>query len=225
MKKEEPIEVQAVREHIAKVAKAREAHALVVGKKDTSAEELAKLTGNRAAVRDRLRSREKEIALTGGKLPDEPFPEDAEMARLDRHVRIGEERVRDWERKVSESQAGIRALICELEESWVALGAATGDRLLQEFRQAALALVDAQHAYAALANYFNRSWAPAAWKVWDVRLAIVDPVSRELILNPMFAMRPDKWTPGAQALRKDVDGLRAEVDAAKSDDARNVAVH
>lgn len=218
MKEEESIEVQAVRERIAKIAKAREAHALVVGKKKTSVEELNKLTEERAALRDRLRAREREIALSGGKLPDEPFPEDAKITRLDRHVRIGEERVRDWERKVLESQAGIDALIRELEGLWTALGAATSDRLLQDFRQAATALRDAWAAYVALAPHFNRGWNSAAWKVFDGRLAITDPISRELILNPMHAQLPGKWAPGVQTLRKNVDGLRAEVDAAKSDD-------
>ena len=217
MKKEESIEFKAVRERIAKVAKAREAHALVVGRKDASVQELHKLTVERAVVWDRLRARERDIALTGGKMPDEPFPEDAEITRLDRHVRIGEDRVRDGEKKVAESQAGIRALIGELEESWIALGAATSDRLLQTFRQAAFALKDAQQAYLAVAYYFLRSWDAAAWKGFDGKLTVFDPVTRELILNPLHGQLPEKWTPGAQTLRKNMDGLRAEVDAVKSE--------
>jgi hypothetical protein len=51
---------------------------------------------------------------------------------------------------------------------------------------------------------------------------IADPVSRELILNPLYAQRPEKWAPGVQTLRKNVDSLWAEVDAAKSDDPRIV---
>jgi hypothetical protein len=216
MKEKTTIEVQAVHDCIAKVTKAREAHALVVGKKDTSVKELNKLMENRAAVYERLRAREREIAVSGGKLPDEPFPEDTQLTRLDRHIRIGQDRVRDWERKVAESQSGIDALIAEMEESWVALGAATGDQLLKEFRQAALMMRDAQTAYVALTSYFLRSWEASAWKGFDGKLTLVDPMSQELILNPLHARLAEKWPPAAQMLRKDVDGLRAEADAVKS---------
>src|ERR1035441_6530399 len=91
---------------------------------------------DRAAVNDQLRSREREIAVTGGKLPDEPFLEDAQINRLDRRIRIGQERVRDW--KAAESQAGIDALIAEMAKSWVAFGAAVAGQLLEKFWQAAL---------------------------------------------------------------------------------------
>ena len=215
MKEKTTIEIQAVHDCIAKVTKAREAHALVVGKKDTSVKELNKLMEDRAAVYERLRAREREIAVTGGKLPDEPFPEDAQITRLDRHIRIGQDRVRDWEGKVAESQAGIDALVSEMEESWVAFGAATSDQLLREFRQAALMIRDAQVAYVALTSYFLQSWATSCWKAFDGKLTLVDPMSRELMLNPLHAQFPVKWPPAAQMLRKDVDGLRAEVDAVK----------
>jgi hypothetical protein len=117
---------------------------------------------------------------------------------------------------VSESQAGIDALIAGLEESWVAFGAATGAQLLKEFRRAALIMRDAQTAYLALRSYFFRSWETSAWKGFDGNLTLVDPLSRELILNPVDARFAGKWPPAAQELREDVDGLRAEVDAAKS---------
>jgi hypothetical protein len=50
----------------------------------------------------------------------------------------------------------------------------------------------------------------------DGKLTLVDPMSRELILNPLHAQLAEKWPPAVQMLRKDVDGLRAEVDAVKS---------
>jgi hypothetical protein len=103
-----------------------------------------------------------------------------------------------------------------MEESWVAFGAATSDQLLREFRQAALMIRDAQVAYVALASYFFRSWAASCWKGFDGKLTLVDPISRELILNPLHEQLAEKWPPAAQMLRKDVDGLRAEVDAVRS---------
>src|ERR1035438_9270886 len=163
MKEKTTIEIQAVHDCIAKVTKAREAHALVVGKKDTSVKELNKLMEDRAAVYERLRAREREIAVTGGKLPDEPFPEDAQITRLDRHIRIGQDRVRDWEGKVAESQAGIDPLIAEMEKSWVAFGAAVSDQLVKDFRQAALMMREIGRAHVALAFYFCRSWEASCW--------------------------------------------------------------
>ncbi|HUI57720.1 MAG TPA: hypothetical protein VLY04_22235 [Bryobacteraceae bacterium] len=98
---EELIEVQTVRECIAKVVSSREAHALLVSLKETEVRELNELMEERAGVQRRLAAREKEIALAGGELPNEPFPEEAEITRLNRHVRIRQERVRGCESKVS----------------------------------------------------------------------------------------------------------------------------
>jgi hypothetical protein len=61
-----------------------------------------------------------------------------------------------------------------------------------------------------------RSWEASAWKGFDGKLTLVDPMSQELILNPLHARLAEKWPPAAQMLRKDVDGLRAEADAVKS---------
>jgi hypothetical protein len=80
-------------------------------------DELNELTTERTAVQARLTAREKEIALAGGELPDEPFPEDAEIARLSRHVRIRQERVRICEGNVGESQQGLDARLLQLEAS------------------------------------------------------------------------------------------------------------
>ena len=94
-------EVQAIRKCIAKVVEARDAHALVAGQRDIAVGELNELMAGRAAVQAQLTAREKEIALAGGEIPDEPFPEEADMARLNRHTRIRQERVRICESKLA----------------------------------------------------------------------------------------------------------------------------
>ncbi|HEY1218142.1 MAG TPA: hypothetical protein VGF03_04335 [Bryobacteraceae bacterium] len=208
-------EVQAVRDCIAGVVKAREAHALVAERMDVSVRELNELTGERASVQARLTAREKEIALAGGELPDEPFPEDAEIARLNRHVRIRQEQVRICEGKVRESQEGLDAQILQLEASWSALGAATSERLLKRFRGAAAELQDAWIEYVALSHHFSTKWNPAAWKFPSPKLAIADPMSAELIVNPIHAQVATRWPASAHSILEDVNGLRAEIDAVK----------
>src|ERR1039458_3132132 len=125
----EPIETGNLRECIAKVGVARENHAVVMAQKDLAAAGLAKLRNDRASLWASVRSKEKEIAESGGKLPDGPFPEDAEINQLDRHIRIGEDRVRLAEQKVTESLAGINESCAEMGRAWVAVGESIGGRL------------------------------------------------------------------------------------------------
>ena len=211
----ESIEVLAVRACIAKVVEARAAHVPVVKQKDSSVQEVHGVTGSRATAQTQLAAREREIALAGGELPNEPFPEDADIARLNRHIRILQERVRVCEGKERESQGRIDAAIRELEQSWCALGAATSQRLLEGFREAAHALKEVQIGYISLGRYFFHSWNFAVWKSFDKNLAIGDPGSRalELILDPLRAQMPVKWSASVQAFLKSMEDLRTEIDA------------
>lgn len=215
----ESIEVLAVRACIAKVVEARADHVPVVKQKESSVQEVNGVTEHRATAQTRLTAREREIALAGGELPNEPFPEDADIARLNRHIRILQERVRVCEGKERESQGRINAAIRELEQSWVALGAATSERLLKGFRDGAAALRDAHLGYLSLGRYFFHVWSSAEWKGFDKNLAIVDPVSRELILDPLRAQIPAKWPAAVQSSLKSMEDLRAEIDAVKSGEA------
>jgi hypothetical protein len=212
---EDPVEVQAVRDCIAKVFEAREARALVVGQRDVLVQELNQSVEERTAVQSQITAREKEIALAGGELPDDPFPEEAEVSRLSRHVRIRQERIRVCEGKLQERQKGLDTWIREMEEAWVALGAAIGDRLLNDFREAASALRAAHLGYLSLWGHFLRGWSAATWRHFDKGLAITDPKTAGLLLDPLRAQIPAKWPPSVQSFLKDVDDLRAEVDAVK----------
>lgn len=207
------VEFQIVRECIKKLSEARSAHALVVGQRDTAVREVDELRSARATVQARLTAREKEIALSGGELPDKPFPEDEEIARLDRHMRIKQERVRIREGELQKSQAGINAQILQLEASWNALGAAISERLMKDFREAASALRDASMGYISLSRHFSSKWNSAQWKFVDRKLAIADPASTELIVNPIRAPLAKYWPAAVHSILKSVDGLRAEIDA------------
>jgi hypothetical protein len=209
----ESTEVLAVRACIAKVVEARAAHILVVRQKEASVQEVNEVTGRRAAVQTQVAAREREMALAGGELSCDPFPEDAEIARLNRHLRILQERVRICEGHVTLSQGRINAAIGELEQSWCALGAATSERLLKGFRDGAAALRDAHLGYLSLGRYFFHTWSSAAWAAYDKNLAIVDPRSRELILDPLRAQIPAKWPAVVQSSLKSLEELRAKIDA------------
>jgi hypothetical protein len=212
---ENSVEAQAVRDGIAAVLKAREAHGFVAGQRDISVRELNELTGERAAMQARLTAREKEIAVAGGELPDDPFPEEAEITRLNRHIRIRQERVHVCEGKVRESQERLDSQIRELEESWIALGAATSERLAKRFRDAASELRDTWLEYISLSRHFNTKWNSAVWKFFDPKLTITDPTNPELILNPVHAGVPRWWPASVQLLLKAMNDLRAEIDAVK----------
>jgi len=217
---EELDEVRAIRDCISQVVRRRETHTDVVSLKDAAVREVNELTGELGRVQARLTAREREIALSGAELPDEPFPEEAEIARLNRHIRIKQERVRGAENKVRESQGELDAQIQKLEESWGALGTAISGRLLTEFREGASALRDAQLGYLSLRRHFSNRWNSAVWRHVDVKLTIGDPmVGGELILNPLHAEMANKWPSTAQMLVKNVGTLRAEIEAVKSNQA------
>lgn len=223
-------EVQAVRNCIAKVVEFREAHALVIGRRDVLVQELNQSLGERTALQAKLAARERQIAFEGGEIPSEPWAEEAGLSVLGRRVRIQQERVAIAEGKVRESQSELDTTRQIVEESWRALGAVISDRLLAEFREAATALRDAQLGYLALWHYFCAAWESSSWKHFDRKLAIADPMSWGLILDPRVkqatsveemmkkppvSMPTALWPPSAQALLKDMVELRAEIDAVK----------
>lgn len=217
-------EVQTVRRCIADVAMTRAAHAETVSQKDVAVRDVNELKEVRAGVQARLTAREREIALSGAALPSEPFPEDAEIARLDRHIRILQERVRACEAKARDSQSALDERINELEEAWRSLGAAVSKGLLKSFQEAAAALRDTQLSYRALWPRFSRDWSSAAFKHFHMNLAIADPADGSLILNPMHlsVLAPSltgtyekHWPACALELAREMDELRGEIDAVK----------
>jgi len=203
-----------VRAAISRVSEARASHALVVGRKEELVGELNQSKNELAAVQAQLTAREKEIAKGNGALPNDALPEDAEISRLSRHIRIRQERVRQAEGMVRESQERIDSQIRAVEESWVQLGASISDRLLKQFRDAAAALTEAQFSYFSLFSHFCGKWNSASWKHGTPKLAISDPMTYDLILNPVLLQSETKRPAAAQALLMGVEGIRAEIDAA-----------
>ena len=191
-----------MRANISRVGEAREAHALMTGKRDESARALAELLGERAVLQARITAREKELAMAGGAVPDEPFAEDQELIRLDRRVRIGQERVRICEADVRGSEGEINARLCELEKSWAAVGSAVSERLLSAFREGAAVLREAQLAYIALHSYFCQGWSAAAWKQLNTKLAVADPVVYGFILSPIDAQAARTGPPASKGSKR-----------------------
>jgi hypothetical protein len=210
------VEVQAVRKCIAVVVQAREAHALVARQKETLVSELSQTEGELRRVREQLAARERAFALTDAAPPDEPFPEESEITRLGRHIRIWQERVRSCEGKLGESQNEVDARVRELEKSWSALGAVVSERLAEDFRDAASALRTAHLRYLSLSKFFYGGWSSSVWRCWDRKLAIADPRRAELLLDPL-RQEPEKWPPNVQDFLKSMSDLRAEIEAAKSE--------
>jgi hypothetical protein len=209
-------QVRAVRASIAEVLQARADHTVVTGQKDAAVQELRRLEEEAKGAQAKLRAREKQIALAGGEIPDEPFPEEGEVARCARRVRIGHERLHICEGKVRDVQGELDARIRAMEESWSALGAVIAARLLEDFRAAAEMLKEAQLAYSSLSTHFFRGWNGAIWKHYQKDLAVIDPMSFVPILNPRDAGLANKWPTSVQTLQKDMESLRAEIDQAKA---------
>lgn len=211
---------ETIRGRIAVLRGARSAHAEVVSGRDKADAELQALVAERGKVQAYLVEKETEIALKGGPLPEEALPEEMEVNRLDRHIRICRTRLQDWDRKVENSRADLQPLINDVEEAWNDLGSSTAGKLLENFRDAAKRLADAWCQMRAFISHFGavgKTEYTTRWP-WLASLApIQDPVEGTIILNRNDELRPEKWTVGARELLAALSELRAEVSAAKAD--------
>lgn len=208
-------EVERIQQCICALHDGREAHAKVLGEREKAVGELKALTAKRAAVQTRIVARENEIALSNAALPAAPFPEDPESALLERHVRIHQVRVGEWDKRVQRSMQTLKGLAEELNQAWIEVGISLSNSLHQEYCNAARALRDARLKMRATMSHFS-GVEKVSWTFWP-QLAIFDPRGGPdpYIVNPLLDGVQKKWPECARALLTELDALRKQVDAAK----------
>lgn len=212
-------EVAAVRLSIANIVQARKALSTVEAERDMAVRELNERIEKHGAAHSRLTGRIKQLAQAN-ELPDRQIPEVEEVNRLALHISIRKERVNACEAKRTEAVAGLDTRIREAEAAWGALGAAISQDLLERYRDAIFALRDVHSEYLALRVYFQREWASSIWPFFNPKLAILDPKStkngeRELLIDPRFIDRQDRWPNCAREALASIDELRLEIETAK----------
>jgi hypothetical protein len=208
-------QVERIQQCICALHDGRDSHAKLLGGKESAVGELEALAAKRATVQAQIVAREKEIALSNAALPAAPFPEEAEIALLDRGIRIHQVRVGEWDKRVHQSQQTVEGLALELNQAWIEVGISLSSSLHQKYCDAARALRDARLKMRATLNHFSQV-QKVPWPFWP-QYAVWDPRGGPdaYIVNPLLDGLQEKWPECARALLSELDALRKQVDAAK----------
>jgi hypothetical protein len=204
-----------IKERVASRRGARQSHAELVSQREGASRELSALMQDQERARSQLAVCEREIAVAGGAVPDGPLPEETEVGRLGRRIRIAQARVADWDERIGKSQATIETLNRDLEEAWEELGASLSDSLYRRFCDAVAMVREAWLEYCALVRHFRdlRYERKIHWRFLG-NLAISGRRGA-LLIDPFDSKRPEKWPPGASSLLAELGALRAEIKAAR----------
>jgi hypothetical protein len=207
-------QVQSVRQCMAVLQAGREVHAKFLAEKEEAVRELNVVTADRATVQTRMEAREKDIALSGAALPREPFPEEKEIALLDRQLRIHHVRVTECERRIGESRGTLEGLKQELDQGWQALGISMSESLSLEFCEMATRMAETRAKMLAVRKIF---WGvkKAAWTFFPEFVVTAPRGNGKAIINPAFDTHLDSWPPSARTLLAELKGLGDQVKAAK----------
>ena len=207
-------QLQSVRQCMTALDAGREVAAKLLGEKEKAVHELNMLTADRATLWTRMEAREKDIAISGAALPCEPFPEEKEIALLDRQLRIHQVRVTECERRIGESRGTLKGLKQELDQAWQAVGISLSEDLCREFCEIATRMAETRARMLAVSKVFSRV-QKVAWTFFP-QFAVLNPRGNgKAIINPVLDAYPDSWPPSAQTLLAELSGLGDQVKAAK----------
>lgn len=137
---ETTIKPARVLELIAEIREASEAHAGVVtsqGSADTEANGLLEEIG---LLRRSIAAKEASLAVSGEPLPEDAFPEEAQISRLERQLRVVKARERILAESAEAGKTKISDLRNALREAWREFALATCKEQRARFRRAGLLL-------------------------------------------------------------------------------------
>jgi hypothetical protein len=133
------IEAPEVREILMRLRQAREHHLATVADKGKADAEANRVASEIEQARAELERKEKAMAISGG-LPEDAFPEEAQITRLERQQRVALASVSVTQERVTASQMRMDDLSKQLDAAWLQVGVERCRELVASFRQAAMAL-------------------------------------------------------------------------------------
>lgn len=210
------IEAPEVRELLIKLGQAREQHSAIVADKLKADSEASRVTSEIGQARAQLDAKEKALAISGG-LPDDAFPEEAQIARLERQRRVVLARVSATEERVTASQSVIDDLKKQLDSAWLQLGVEGCREVLDRFRAAALTLRKVQCEHMAWLRLFSNKPGIPGWGA----AVVVDPCDNGHLVDYRMLHTESYWRPDAGELADAIRALHNEVEAAKTEPGTN----
>ena len=210
------IETDGIRRAMALLEEARRARAAVQERIAEAHQDLKTVEANLAASREELRGEEIKIAASGLRMPDEPSPVEATIARLTRHQRILLARrglIEQQELKPADE------IVCAAKEAvwqeWRRVGLQQTEKIRTQYREAAATL------RAAWVEYSLWIWEfPSEADARDFPRQHKCPVISELagfdlLINPMLLGARERLEAAAPDLTARLREIRAEIDACK----------
>ena len=207
------IEAPKVREILAKLRQAHEQHAAILAEKMDADSGADRLASELAQAVSRREAKEKAMAISGD-VPEDAFPEEVQLARVNRHRRVALARVSVVQERVAASQQAIDDLKAQLDAAWLQLGVEQCQKITDRFRQAAMALRQIQCEHLAWLYQFSNKpgvigLGIASW--------VSDPVDNQsIVCSPQQVHHEDYWRPFSGELVDAVKALHHEVEAAKT---------
>jgi len=213
VKKENVIAAPEVREIIVRLLQAREQHSAIAVEKMEADSEAARLEAEIGRVQNQLDAQEKAMAISGA-VPEEAFPEEIQIAALERKRRVALARVSVIQERVTASQDVINDIRKQLDTAWLQFGIGAVREVVDRFVQVALELrkVHCEH-IAWLQQFHNK---PGVIEGFDV--VVADPVTkRTTLVDHRAAYNEEYWKPYAGDLAEGLRALHNEVEAAKGE--------
>jgi hypothetical protein len=158
---------------------AREMEAAMAAEALSAESGYANIQGELGCLKGRLAEREREVAKTGAPLPIDPFPEEAEIARVDRQRRVVVARLELSRGRLRAAQQDTEDRKTTLRTAWHEFGREEYGRAIAQYREAALGL---RSMYAVLTAWRSLFPREAAGKFPNPgHIAIEDPLGRRII--------------------------------------------
>jgi hypothetical protein len=125
---------------IAAIVRQRGQQEVILAELDAAEADVRATDEELAVLRDRIAGRERDLATSGGPIPETPFPEDLRLLQAERQRRVQVLRVDIPREQLKKSQAAIEELKREVDAAWLEFGKEEHTKALLRFKEAALVL-------------------------------------------------------------------------------------
>ena len=149
------------------------------------------------------------VALSGAPIPDEPLPEELEIARITRHVRILQARLRAFEAELEEAKAVVTSRGKALDTEWVGVAIRHTQEIREKYHTAAEQLRATYAEYRAWAGFFLHERQIPFPKIAPL---VYDTNGANVLIDPLKTTR--LWKRFAVDTLAAVQSLQAEIDTA-----------
>jgi hypothetical protein len=201
---------------IALWGKARETRAAAQQKINAVQQEMKALDTDLGAARETLRGEENSIAASGARMPDQPFPIEEKIARLERHRRILRARCEIFElQDLKPAEDRLRAAGETVRSEWRLLALRKMAEIRARYREAALALGTAWTEYVLWTWQFLSEKDARDFPRASACPALFELGGHEALVNPIHLSTRESLEKAAPEIAARIRELRSQIDACK----------